>query len=151
MELTMNRLTLEIESKLNHVSLLAVAIHAICVDAGLRQDEASQVELSLVEAVTNSIQHAYHGEQDQRVVVILTFDQEHLRFDLYDTGTPMQVEQVDRLVRGHGIAESINLDLASIPESGRGLEIIHKTMDEIIYRREGNRNHLQLTRYLRAQ
>ena len=147
----MKNLTLEIESELNHISLLAVAIHAICVHAGLDRNEASQVELSLVEAVTNSIIHAYHGDPDQRVVVILALDKEHLRFDLYDTGTTMQVEQVDRLVRGRGINESESLDLASIPESGRGLEIIHRTMDEIVYRREGDRNHLQLTRYLRAE
>ena len=147
----MKGLTLEIESSLGNVSLLAVAIHAICVHAGLGQDEAGQVELSLVEAVTNSIQHAYHGEPNQRVIVILAFDKGCLRFDLYDTGMPMEVEQVDRLVRGQGTAESIYLDLASIPESGRGLEIIRKTMDEIVYRREGDRNHLQLTRYIRAE
>jgi len=147
----MKSLTLEIESSLGNVSLLAVAIHAICLHAGVDQDEANQVELSLVEAVTNSIQHAYHGEPNQRVVVILAFGKGYLRFDLYDTGAPMQVEQIDRLVRGQGIAESIYPDLASIPESGRGLEIIHRTMDEIVYKREGNRNHLQLTRYLRAE
>jgi serine/threonine-protein kinase RsbW len=151
MELPMKSLTLEIESKLNHVSLLAVAVHAICVHAGLGREDASQVELSLVEAVTNSIQHAYRGEPDQRLLVILAFDEKHLRFDLYDTGTPMRGEEVDRLVRGSGIHESESLDLASIAESGRGLEIIHRTMDEIVYKREGDRNHLRLIRYVRAE
>jgi len=144
----MKRLTLEIESNLSNVSLAAVAINAICAYAGLNQDKANQVELSLVEAMTNSIRHAYHGEPDHRVIVTITLDKEHLHFDLYDTGAPMHVEQVDRLVRGHGIVESENLDLASIAEHGRGLGIIHRTMDEIVYSREGSQNHLKLTRYL---
>jgi anti-sigma regulatory factor (Ser/Thr protein kinase) len=63
----------------------------------------------------------------------------------------MHEEQVDLLIRGRGCIESENLDLTSIAEGGRGLEIIHKTMDEIVYKREGDRNHLQLTRYLGAK
>lgn len=147
----MKRLTLEIDSNLSNVSLAAVAINAICSYAGLDEDKAGQVELSLVEAVTNSIRHAYRGELGHRVIVIITLEKQHIRFDLYDTGTPMHVEQVDRLVRGQGIVESENLDLASIPENGRGLEIIHRTMDEIFYKREGNQNHLKLIRYLHAE
>jgi serine/threonine-protein kinase RsbW len=99
MEPPVKRLTLEIESNLSHVSLAAVAINAICAYAGLNQDKANQVELSLVEAMTNSIRHAYNGELDHRVIVTITFDKEYLSFDLYDTGTPMHAEQVDRLVR----------------------------------------------------
>jgi serine/threonine-protein kinase RsbW len=148
MELAMKHLTLEIESNLSDVSLVAVAINAICAFAGMARDNASQVELSLVEAVTNSIRHAYYGEPDHKVTINITFDDEHLRFDLYDTGTPMQAEAIDRLVRGHGIVESKNFELVSIAEDGRGLEIIHRTMDEIGYTRQGGRNHLTLIRYL---
>jgi serine/threonine-protein kinase RsbW len=150
MELPMKRLTLEIDSILSEVSLVAVAIHALCVHAGMDQDEAGQVELSLVEAMTNSIQHAYHGEPDHKVMVSITFDKEQLRFDLFDSGMSMPREQVDRLVRGDGIADSENCDLVLIPEGGRGLEIIHKAMDEIVYKREGGHNRLTLTRNLRA-
>ena len=146
----MKRLTLEIDSNLSDVLLVAIAVHAVCVHAGMNQDEASQVELSLVEAVTNSIQHAYHSEPDHKVTVTITLGREQLRFDLSDSGMSMPPEQIDRLVRGDRIAESENCDLAFIHEDGRGLEIIHKTMDEIDYRRESGENRLTLTRYLRA-
>ena len=144
MEQTVKHLTLEITSNLGDVALVAVAVHAICVYAGLGQDNASLVELSIVEAVTNSIQHAYHGEPDCKMNMTISVDEEHLRFDLYDTGTPMPVEQVDRLVQGHGIVEAKYSDYTSIPESGRGLEIIHRTMDKIAYTRDGCQNHLML-------
>jgi anti-sigma regulatory factor (Ser/Thr protein kinase) len=63
----------------------------------------------------------------------------------------MHLEHIGRLIRGQTFLESENPNLASIAESGRGLEIIHRTMDEIAYKREGNRNHLQLIRYLRVE
>ena len=146
----MKRLTLVIDSNLSDVSLVAIAVHALCVHVGMNQEETDQVELSLVEAVTNSIQHAYDSEPDHKVVVTITLDKEQLRFDLFDSGMSMPPEQIDRLVRGDGIAKSENCDLAFIHEDGRGLEIIHKTMDEIDYRRESGQNRLTLTRYLRA-
>jgi serine/threonine-protein kinase RsbW len=150
MESPMKRLTLEIESNLSDISLMAVAINAIAAFAGLDRDKGNQVELSLVEAVTNSILHAYHSEPNHRVKVIVTCDEQQLRFHLYDNGTPMRVEQVDRLIQGAGIVEAERVDLFSLSEGGRGLEIIHRTMDEIAYEREGGRNHLTLTSYLRG-
>jgi serine/threonine-protein kinase RsbW len=144
MEQTVKHLTLEITSNLGDVSLMAVAVHAISVYAGLGQDSASLVELSVVEAVTNAIKHAYHGEPVHRLTVKISVDETHLQFDLYDTGTPMAADQVDRLVQGSGIVESSYSDVTAIPENGRGLEIIHRTMDEITYMRESGSNHLML-------
>jgi serine/threonine-protein kinase RsbW len=151
MEIAMECLTLEIESQLSNVSLLGIAIHAVSLHTGLDKVTASQVELSLVEAVTNAIRHAYHGEPNHRVIVTISFEKRRLRFDLWDFGTPMRPELIDRLIRGRGFIKTENLSLAAIAESGRGLEIIHRTMDEIVYKRDGDRNHLQLTRYLSTE
>lgn len=145
----MNRLTLEIESSLANVSLMAVAINAIGAYAGLSREKTNLVELALVEAVTNSIVHAYHGQPNHRVAVVIACDHQHLRFDLIDSGDPMHLDQVKRLTEGSRFAEAESLDLSSISEGGRGLEIIHQIMDEISYKREGGRNHLTLTSYLR--
>jgi anti-sigma regulatory factor (Ser/Thr protein kinase) len=137
-------LALEITSNLGDISLMAVAVHALSVHAGLGQDIAGLVELSIVEAVTNSIKHAYHGKPNQRLMMTMSLDEEHLQFDLYDSGDPMPPDQVDRLVRGQGIVEANYPDYTSIPETGRGLEIIHRTMDRISYTREGGQNHMML-------
>jgi serine/threonine-protein kinase RsbW len=138
------QLSLEIRSNLGDVSLLAAAIHAVCSYVGLDQNNASLVELSIVEAVTNSIKHAYHGEPDHRLNMTIVVNEQLLRFDLFDSGTSMTAEHVDRLVQGGSVAESRDSDNTSIPENGRGLEIIHQTMDEIAYSRESGQNHLML-------
>ncbi len=141
----MSRVTLEIESSCSNISLMAVAINAIGAYAGLDRDKSNSVELALVEAVTNSIVHGYHGEPNHRVTVTIECDQRHIRFNLMDTGDPMQSDQVERLIRGRGINDAEYPDLSTIKEGGRGLEIIHRTMDQISYKREGRQNHLTLT------
>ena len=143
-EQTVNCLTIEIDSNLADVSLAAVAVHAICLHAGLDQSHASLVELSIVEAVTNSIKHAYLGEPGHKVVVDISVSEEALRFDLYDTGRSMSSEQEKKLVQGRGIAEQEYADRTIIPENGRGIEIIHRTMDRVEYNRESDCNHLIL-------
>ena len=141
----MKHLNLEIASDLGDISLMAVAVHALSTYAGLSPDVASLVELSIVEAVTNAIKHAYRGRPDQKLLLAISLDEEQLQFDLYDFGDPMPAIQVDRLVRGHGIVEANYPDHTSIPETGRGLEIIHRAMDTISYVREAGQNHLMLT------
>lgn len=141
----MKNLILEIDSNLGDVSLAAVAAHAICLHAGLDQYHASLAELSIVEALTNSIQHAYQGKSGHRVILVISVSDEDISFDLYDSGTPMSSEQIEKLVQGHGIVEPEYSDNTVIPENGRGLEIIHRTMDKVAYQRESEQNHLMLT------
>ena len=136
----MKSLTLAIESDLGNVSLVSIAVNSICLYAGLAAEEANQVELCLFEAITNSIRHAYHGETSQIVTVALAVRETHLQFDVYDTGTPMSTQQVNELVHGDNSVEIEKVERALIPEGGRGLQIIRKTMDHVAYTQEGGRN-----------
>ena len=147
----MKHLTLEIESYLGNVSLVSVAINAICLHAGLNGEQSNQVELCIVEALTNVILHAYQGEEHCEVVIEVSVDRERLGFDLYDTGMTMDADKVDSLVNGEGVLECESIDPRSLPESGRGLQIIRSVMDEVAYTREGNMNHLTLTKWIPTQ
>lgn len=146
----MKSLTLAIESDLVNVSLVTIAANSICLYAGLSADEANQVELCLFEAITNSIRHAYHGETGHIVTVTLAVEESHLQFDVYDTGTPMSTQQVNELLHGDNFIEVEEVERAQIPEGGRGLQIIRRTMDHVAYRQEGARNRLTLTKRISA-
>jgi serine/threonine-protein kinase RsbW len=141
------RLTLEIESDLGSVSMVALAINAICMHTGLGTDQSNQVELCIVEAITNSIRHAYRGELNHSVVIEVFIGKEYMQFDVYDTGTSMPREQVAKLIHGEeGIHEDDleRVDLKALPEGGRGLQLIRGIMDEVAYTQVGNRNRLSL-------
>ncbi|QLH36679.1 MAG: ATP-binding protein [Parachlamydiaceae bacterium] len=75
-----------IESKIDSIALLSKAIRAIC--ATVLNDEISlyNLELCLVEAVANVINHAYHRKPGNFVEVAVTIDDKHVLFQIFDTG-----------------------------------------------------------------
>ena len=142
----MKRLQLAIESNLGDVSLVGVAVHRVCQQLGFDDARAGQVELCVVEAVTNAIRHAYHGASGRQITITLAADHDHLLIEVCDTGSAMPDEHQQRLLLKARTSESSHLDRQSIPEGGRGLEIICELMDEVSYRSENSLNRLLMTK-----
>lgn len=142
----MKRLDLAIDSDLGNVSLLAVAVNRVCLQLGLDDLTAGHVELCVAEAVTNSICHAYHSVRGHSVGLILSADAGELRIEVSDTGTPMPIEQQRRLARQNGDSDTQPIDRQSLPEGGRGLQIIRDLMDHVSYVSEANHNRLIMSK-----
>lgn len=142
----MKRLHLAIESDVGNVSLLAVAVNRVCLHLGLDNLMAGHVELCVAEAATNSICHAYHGVQGHTVNVTLIAHPDQLLIEVSDTGTPMPIKQQRRLADGSQDLEMPSVDRHSLPEGGRGLQIIRELMDEATYTCEKNLNRLIMTK-----
>jgi serine/threonine-protein kinase RsbW len=141
-----HRLTLTINSDLGDVSLIAVAVNSVCLFLGLDGVNASQVELCTVEAVTNAIQHAYHGQSGHTVSVVVSDEKDQLQLEVVDSGTPISAGQVERFLQGTDLFQTQDTDRASLAERGRGLQIIHDLMDAVGYTSAGRVNRLQLTK-----
>jgi serine/threonine-protein kinase RsbW len=110
--------------------------------------QASQVELCVAEAATNSIRHSYHGQRGQTITIAVSVDVDRLQIEVCDWGTPMPPEQIDRLINGAEIVEVDGTNRALLEEGGRGLQIIHNLMDEVSYIRDESLNRMQLTKYI---
>jgi serine/threonine-protein kinase RsbW len=141
-------LSFAIDSNLGNVSLVAVAVNRICVQLGLGDLIAGQAELCIAEAATNAIRHAYHGEPGHTVAIVLAAGTDQLNIEVSDSGTPMPVEQEQRLIHGTRSIELQTTDRRSLPEGGRGLQIIHDLMDEVSYIRSDNINRLIMKKQL---
>jgi serine/threonine-protein kinase RsbW len=141
-----SRLRLSIDSNLADVSLVAVAVSSACTYLGLDTASASQVELCIVEAVTNAIQHSYHGQPGRVVSVVISSEVDLLQLEVIDNGTPMSAKNVQSLLQGTDVFQVHDIDRASLAESGRGLQIIHDLMDDVAYFSENSFNRLQLTK-----
>jgi serine/threonine-protein kinase RsbW len=146
-----NRLELSIDSDLGNVSLIAAAVSNVCMYLGLDRVTANQVELCTVEAVTNAIQHAYHGQPGHLVSVTVTSKPGELCLEIRDRGTPMPAEYIKRLLHGSDVFQIREIERESLAESGRGLQIMHDLMDAVTYSSEGGFNGLQLTKHLPCQ
>lgn len=134
-------ITLGIDSGLEHVFLIGVAVRGIAVDAGFDELRASQVELAVVEGVNNAIEHAYRGMSGRRVEVVVRVSARRLTIEIVDTGTAMAWD-----VECAAAAARIAAD--PLADGGRGLLIMRELMDEVGYQSAGGRNVLSLTKWI---
>jgi len=127
-----------IESKLENVSLIGVAINKLCSLIPLSDAEAYRIELCAVEAVNNSIIHAYGDDATHEVEVIFTLYSDRVTLEVCDTGTPMDQDCLKKATILPFENDSNGLD--NVQEGGRGLPIIKEVMDSVVYETKDGKN-----------
>jgi serine/threonine-protein kinase RsbW len=140
------QITLSIPSRLEHVQLLGHAVESICRHSRLSPSEAHDVELCVVEAANNSIEHAYRNEPMHTVVVAVDVQPKTLILEIIDSGYPANTSEIQR--DRTKLLDFDPADLDAIPERGRGLAIIQKLMDSVEYIAGAEWNRLRLTKRL---
>ncbi len=136
---------LVIDSELKNVSLVGRAINELCSNIPSSHLSPYEIELCVVEAVNNCIEHAYGKEKGHEVEVRLTVHQDRFVVDICDTGQPMDPQRLERAKLS--ILETDHEDLDTIAEEGRGLPIIKKIMDTVVYESKSGRNRLSMTKF----
>jgi serine/threonine-protein kinase RsbW len=133
------RLHLTIEASLDTVPAAGGAVRDLCLGAGVDASEAALVELAIVEALQNTIEHGYAGAPGQ-VELAAEVEPDRVHAEICDTAPPVDLARVMRP------PESDPLDRDSLLERGRGLTIIRGVFDRVVFTRTEFGNHLALTR-----
>ena len=128
-----------IGSRMANVRLLGLAVQAYCTYLNFGETQAYQVQLALVEAVTNAIIHAYDGQPGQEVEVMVTLRPQCLSFLVVDRGRPWPVMNLKPL--------EFDPRVSRLPEAGMGLVLTHRVMDRVEYRRVGETNILTMDKH----
>ncbi len=136
-----------IDSDLANVSLVGMAVNKICSQIPLSDMESYSVELCVVEAVNNSILHAYGNKRGKPVEISFVLHSDRLILEICDEGTPMGQEKLDR----RDVFSFDPDDIETIPEGGRGLAIIREVMDSVAYRTKDGKNYFTLTKKINCQ
>jgi serine/threonine-protein kinase RsbW len=142
---------LSIPSELAQVRYLGLAVRALLAELSCPEEQAASIELCLIEAVNNVIEHAYREEPGHLVEVSVCADAEAIELAVRDDGAVMPDGVIER-----ARAREAELDAAADPsgaplaleavaEGGYGLRLITQLMSEVAYRRDGDRNTLTLT------
>jgi serine/threonine-protein kinase RsbW len=131
--------TITIDSNLEDVAVVGAATKMLCAILEFSDFVCRDIELSVSEAVTNAVLHAYGNERGHRVEVTFTVTRDKLTIDVYDEGNKM-LDNMMPESRSHGSGR------VNLPESGMGLLIIKNVMDEVVYSTRNNRNVLRMTR-----
>ncbi len=116
----MQSISFDIESLLERVSLVGIAISALCREHRMDDTACFQMETCVVEAVNNAIIHAYENKAGNNVHIEWLMQDKQLTITISDTGKTMIQPIPEKLVA----AES---------ESGRGWFIMQQWTDSVRY------------------
>jgi serine/threonine-protein kinase RsbW len=138
-------LDLAIDSELGNVTLMAVAVNRVCLELGLDALRAGEIELCIVEAATNAIQHGYQSKPGHIVTAKVSIQCENLIIEVIDTGTPIPSDNQQMLLHGPKACDEQAIEWHSLSEGGRGLKIIHELMEKVSYVSGNGHNRLIMT------
>jgi len=121
---------------------VALAVRRMA-EAELGEEGASDVELALVEAVTNVIRHGY-GPEGGPIRVEVSAGSGQVVVRLFDWGRPIPGDAL----AGAGLSrfDFDPADIDALPSGGLGLSIIASVMDKVTYRSDEGQNVLTLLR-----
>lgn len=137
-----------IASRVQDVRLVGMAINRLCSFHGFSEMDAFGIELCVVEAVTNAIEHAYRCELGHQVRVVLNLHPDRAEIEVRDQGTPMDVSLLQEA--GYAKLDFVPDDVELLSVRGRGLSIMKEMMDAVGYWQNGEENCLVLTKKLRT-
>ncbi|WP_022950713.1 ATP-binding protein [Leucothrix mucor] len=128
--------TLTIDSSFSEVRKASELLYNYCTEYEISVDLQGQLELILVEALNNVVEHAYLEKPGHAINIVLTLEDGSTVISIADTGIPAP---------GSAIAEGSELpDINDMPEGGWGLCLIQALSDSIEYYRHTDHNQLIL-------
>ncbi len=130
-----------IDSDLNKVVQIALAVRGLCT--GLMSDDAlDAIELSVVEAINNVIEHGYQGQAGKDIRVLVGLHKDKVVVEIVDHAPPMEADLLNQASETRFAFDET--DIADIPEGGMGLALIQMNMDEVEYSSGEGENRLRM-------
>lgn len=126
-----------IDSKFKNISVASAAIRAVSKELALSEIDAYYLELCVMEAINNAIQHAYASEEGHIVGLSVSYTPSEIVVKISDSGRRMTLYVPDP-------PDFVPENISSVPDHGLGLYIIHSVMDQITYETSGNVNTLTM-------
>ncbi len=128
---------LEIPSRLDCIEFIGESLRVLCPLAGFSEAESYRIELGVIEALNNVVEHAYEFQPDSTVRIQLAFSPDQLQIVIRDAGKPRPGNLSHNLMFDNDVMDSW-------PEGGMGLFIMHEVMDNVSYERVDGENFLTL-------
>lgn len=128
---------IRIDSRLEETAEAARRITERCHRHGVDEAGLMMLELCVVEALNNAVEHAYAGEPGHPIYARCERDADHVAIEILHYGARLDPAVLERFRTE--FADPDPDDPESWTDSGRGLQIIHAAMDavEVVDRDDG--------------
>lgn len=134
-----DKVRLSIESRLDQVWLVGLYIRALAEQLGFDLPDRTGLELSVVEALNNAIEHGHRHREHPPIDIVIEVKAGKITIDISNLG--------DSLTRS--LPASINFrPEEDLRDRGRGLQIINQVMDNVDFQHNDGKDHVQMTKYL---
>lgn len=123
---SVNKIKIEIDSKLENVSVVRVAIAAFISNLSVTVDELMDIKTAVSEAVTNSVEHGYEASIGKIIITadIISGDEDTVEISIQDFG--IGIEDIE-LATTPAYTSKPELEHA-----GLGFTIMETFMDQVI-------------------
>jgi len=125
-------LRLSIPSQTSFLGVVREITKKMAESAGFSAGTADRLALAVDEAVTNVIEHAYHGAADREVELRIEDRGDEFRVEVVDSGASVDPRAVPRVDLPRYVSERRT--------GGLGVHLMEKIMDSVTFRRSARRN-----------
>ena len=125
-----------VPNNLSELTRVCESLRAFAHERRLAGRAAHWLELTVNEALTNIICHAYGDNARHEIVVDLIAQPDRIRVEIEDDGIPFNPLELPIA------AQPSNLEKSA--QTGRGIPLMRSFMDELHYQRRDNRNILTM-------
>jgi anti-sigma regulatory factor (Ser/Thr protein kinase) len=131
-----SRLTLL--SRLSELALVWPWVEALAAEHSITDKTQYAIQLCLEEVLSNIIRHGYHAEPDHTVTVdFASIGKTHLAFTIEDHAPPFNPIQLGAMQAAH-----VPRSLLDIQPGGKGIQLLRKFSDSLVYEELPNGNRL---------
>jgi serine/threonine-protein kinase RsbW len=139
----MRALRLSIASKMENIALVADCLRGLMQASPFVDSCRYDLELAVVEALTNVVKHAYGGEPEHFIDVGIFMYPDHWLVEIEDRGKTLEKATLDVDTP----PSVIDIELTELPESGWGIYLINHCVDDVDYYSNDSGNKLSFRKY----
>jgi len=133
---------IKIPSRTRHLHAMRLLTKNLAESMGFGTKDSEKAALAVEEALTNVIEHAYHGEEGRKMHVIYEIENNKLTVRILHTG--------DQMVASDSCTnEDFSHFYRQRKKGGLGVLIMKRCMDEVTYKTGPRQNECCMIKYLR--
>ncbi len=135
---------IKIPSSTRHLHTMRTLTRILAESMGFDRKDSEGAALAVEEALTNVIEHSYHGEEHRKMHIIFELDEEKFTVRILHNGDQIEISNLSR-------SDDWTTFHSQKKKGGLGILLMKKCMDEVTYKAGARQNECCMVKYLRKE